>query len=242
MLLFRYGEMKRQVRSFGAVAAEFLERGESAKVDTLASQLDYVKSSKSAIFPWGWDLESPLRTEPSLGNYEVSGKGHYDWVYAEISAIWEIAHEDSTHFRLHGNASILIRLRDLENENAVDLARWRLEIGSHDAPGAIFHAHILADDRQPNPPFPKALSVPRFPSFPMTPMAAVEFVLGELFQHLWVDHLRKTSGPFGMWRSSQKDLLGNFLNWQQGTVERDSGTSPLMALKIERPNANLFVT
>jgi hypothetical protein len=240
LLLFRYGEMTQQIRAFGTVASKYLQRGEEAKFEALASRLEYVRSAKKASYPWGWERETPLRTEPSLGNYEVSGKGHYDWVYAEICAIWEIGHEDAEHFRLKGNASTLIRLRDMEDEDADDLARWRLEIGSHDSPGSIFHAHILADDDQPDPPFPKALSVPRFPAFPMTPMASVEFVLGELFQHEWVDHLRKTNTSFGMWRASQEKFLNRFLQWQQGTIASGTGTSPLMALKIERPKENLF--
>ncbi len=242
MLLFRYGEMTQQIRAFGAVANEYLQRGEAAKMETLASDLEYVRSSKTGSYPWGWQLETPIRTEPSLGKYEVSGRGHYVWVYAEICAIWEIGHEDTKHFRLRGNASTLVRLRNMEDEDADDLARWRLEIGSHDSPGSIFHAHILADDLQPDPPFPKALSVPRFPAFPMTPMASVEFVLGELFQHHWVDHLRKTNAAFGMWRATQERILDSFLKWQRRTIASGSGTSPLMALKIERPNEDLFVS
>lgn len=241
MLLFSYGEMTRQVRAFKVVVNEFLDRGEEVKVEALATQLDFVRSSGVGTFRWGWELETPLRTEPSLGQYDASGKGHYDWVYAEVSAVWEVGHEDDKHFRLQGNASTLIRLRDMENEDGDDLARWRLEIGSDDSPGAIFHAHILADDNQINPPFPKALSVPRFPSFPMTPMASVEFVLGELFQLRWVDHLRKTNTSFGMWRSSQEKALDSFLRWQRRTIASRSGTSPLMALKIERPEKDLFI-
>jgi hypothetical protein len=240
MLLFRYGDMSQQVRAFKSVASRFLQRGETAKVEALATQLQFVRSSSRASFPWGWELDTPLRTEPSLGKYEVSGKGHYAGVHAQVSAIWEIGHEDDQHFRLKGNASTLIRLRDLENEEAEDLARWRLEIGGHDAPGSIFHAHVLADDDQPNPPFPKALSVPRFPAFPMTPMASVEFVLGELFQNDWIEHLRKTNTPFGMWRASQEKVLNSFLKWQQTTIASGTGTSPLMALKIERPKEDLF--
>jgi hypothetical protein len=239
MLLFSYADVARQIHSFQAVSSRFLQRGEATKVQDLAARLEYVRASKSAYFQWGWDLDAPLRTEPSAGNYEVSGKGHFEDVYAEVSAIWEIEHEDSKHFRLQGNASTLIKLREFRDESADDLARWRMEIGSEDSPGAIFHTHVLADDDQLERPFPKALSVPRFPSFPMTPMASVEFVLGELFQHHWVDHLRKTSTPYGMWRSSQRVALEGFLKWQQGIIESD--TSPLMALKIERPTVDLFV-
>jgi hypothetical protein len=241
MLLFSYGEIQRQVRSFQAVAKSFLRRGEDSKVEELASQLVYVQKSTIVDYQWGWAPASPLITKRSKGAYEVSGKGHYEGVYAEVSAVWEIAHVDSKHFRLEGKASTVIRLRNADDEeSAPDLARWRMEIGGSDSPGAIFHAHVLADGKQPSPPFPNGLSVPRFPSLPMTPMAAVEFVLGELFQYQWVDHLRKTTAPYNLWRSTQKTALRSFLNWQQGVIE--SETSPLMALKIERPREDLFVT
>lgn len=240
MLLFSYGQMQQQARSFQKVANKFLRRGEDSKIDDLASQLAVVQSSGSPNYRWGWAADSPLISDRSNGGYEVSGKGHYKGVYAQVTAIWEIGHHDSKLFRLHGNASTVIRLRDDDDDaTAPDLARWRMEVGSGDSPGPIFHAHVLADEAQLKPPFPKALSVPRFPSFPMTPMAAVEFVLGELFQRRWVDHLRKTTSPFTSWRSSQMAVIDCFLKWQQEAIRSD--TSPLMALKMARPKEDLFV-
>ena len=82
---------------------------------------------------------------------------------------------------------------------------WRVELGADDAPGCYFHTQILGDREES--PFPKSVPIPRLPSPFVTPMAAVEFVLGELFQDKWQEEARRTRDPQRRWRSIQAATL-----------------------------------
>ena len=115
---------------------------------------------------------------------------------------------------------------------------WRIEMGAYDSPGCYFHFQILGDRRRP--PFPKSIPVPRLPSPFVTPMAAVEFVLGELFQDKWSRTASEARHHHGRWRAIQCQRWCNLLKWQRAAVV--GGSSPWMNLKEAKPPSGLFLS
>lgn len=115
---------------------------------------------------------------------------------------------------------------------------WRIELGAPDSPGCYFHVQILGD--RSDPPFPRSIPIPRLPGPFITPMAAVEFVLGELFQDDW---RRKTVGArnhHNDWWAIQHQRWSNLLKWQKDVLEQ-RGSSPWMNLKAAKPPPELFL-
>ncbi len=72
-----------------------------------------------------------------------------------------------------------------------------------------------------------------------TPMDALEFVLAELFQDDWAQHVAKENDAIRNWAGCQKDRLIKLLRWQQDRLEKNSG-SPWTALKAAKPHASLL--
>ena len=117
---------------------------------------------------------------------------------------------------------------------------WRIEIGAHDAPGCYFHIQILGDSSEP--PFPKDIPIPRLPSPFVTPMAAVEYVLGELFQDEWEDKTTGTQNHHRDWKAIQCQRWRNLLRWQEKKALTGDSSSPWMNLKAAKPPDDLFVS
>jgi len=70
-------------------------------------------------------------------------------------------------------------------------------------------------------------------------MACLEFLLTELFQRRWEQHVSNSSGALDQWRGVQRDRLKAFLNWQLDRVAKSTG-SPLIDLKAF-PGPDLLV-
>jgi hypothetical protein len=73
-------------------------------------------------------------------------------------------------------------------------------------------------------------------------MAALEFLLGELFQDRWAERVSNDSKEVQFWRSTQVKSLVQLLEWKRKRIESGVG-SPWMALKRAKPEAadGLFV-
>jgi len=137
----------------------------------------------------------------------------------------------------YGIASTRIRLFDAKDTKR-PIAMWRMELGDAQSPGCHFHVQVLGEHDES--PFPKSVSIPRLPSIFVTPMAAVEYVLGELFQERWAKAAMESTGNVQRWTGFQKQRLLRLLDWQRRTVERTL-TSPWIALKLEKPEATMFL-
>ena len=118
------------------------------------------------------------------------------------------------------------------------LAMWRIELGAHDSPGCYFHIQILGD--RDGPSFPRSIPIPRLPSPFVTPMAAVEFVLGELFQDKWSREAGQAGPHHSRWKSIQQKRLSCLLKWQKVAIETGQ-SSPWMNLKDAKPPPDLFL-
>jgi len=183
-----------------------------------------------------------IRTRFSAGEYE-KGERKGRKVSAELRSIWKVVpvatkgkKRPRSHFRLAGQASTSISINDNGGEI---LARWQMDIAHERSPGCYFHIQVAQDCDEP--PFPAWLPVPRFPSLLVTPMGALDFVLGELFQDLWLK--RTSAGGYAAqrWRSIQTKRWEHLLEWHLDRV-RDIGEtcSPWLSIKNAQPPAELF--
>lgn len=201
----------------------------------------------------------PLRTKPTC-DYERGTRAGGKKIYALISGLWELLPIGATgpnrKIAFVGKASTVIEFwpedclwREVQ-EPSERLAMWRIELGADDAPGCYFHSQILGDTDKT--PFPKTIPIPRLPSPFVTPMAAVEFALGELFQDRWQEEARRSRDAQRRWRGIQKRRWKKLLTWQCHLVTRRSSSpwvdsfpsgqsSPWIDLKHAMPPEDLFL-
>jgi hypothetical protein len=71
-------------------------------------------------------------------------------------------------------------------------------------------------------------------------MLAIEFVLGELFQEEWRDHVGSVGGivrqsDIDHWRNLQEERLLAFLDWQRDSLLSAAFGTPLQTLKWGKP-------
>ncbi len=180
-----------------------------------------------------------LRTIPSDQYDRNPGKE----IYAIISGKWDLQlwGKRSTPKRkieFCGIASTRIELY-ASDDPETRLAMWRLELGDAKSPGCYVHAHILGDSAEP--PFPKWMPIPRLPSIFITPMSAIEFVLGELFRHDWAQVVASDNDNVNCWRNIQTDRFQNLFSWYKDQIENAGSSSPWMALKKAKPKSDIFL-
>lgn len=190
----------------------------------------------------------PLLTKPTR-DYERGSKSGGPEIYAHVTGNWELRPVGLTGpdrmVAFTGTASAKVELWPAEyqwreeQDGRSRLAMWRIELGAHDSPGCYFHFQILGDLAES--PFPKSVPIPRLPSPFVTPMAAVEFVLGELFQDQWSRIASRATHSHQRWRAIQQQRWSNLIRWQKERLGR-GGSSPWMILKAAKPRDDLFVS
>ncbi len=246
LLEFEFQEFLDEIRAIKGVANNFLDRSASNVLDTFARNLETIRLTQRANSLWNIPLHAPLKTRISDGEYEQENRRGRHKVFGEITSTWTIApsgpeaarKKPAKTFAVTGNASVRIRLIE-PNSNSGDreLAMWRVELGDDAAPGCYFHIQVLGDNDRV--PFPHSLSIPRLPALVFTPMAALEFVIAELFQAEWRRHAAKETPEMNRWRSIQQKRLDRLFTWKQKLVRECSG-SPWTAIKLAKPQAELF--
>jgi len=253
-LEFNFEEVLREIMAIKEVANNFLDRTASGVLSMLTRNLEAIRASPRGTDSL-WEIPSynPLKTKISQGQYENSSplerrRGQHK-VFGEITSTWTITPSDpkatsrtlAKTFTVTGNASVRIRLIEPNSDSGGrELAMWRVELGDEDAPGCYFHIQVLGEDGRIEPPFPHSLSVPRLPALVFTPMAALEFVVAELFQYEWKQHAAQETPAMQMWKSIQQKRLERLFAWKQKLVSGCSG-SPWTAIKLAKPQANLFL-
>ncbi len=246
-LEFLFKDFLEEISAVAKLADEFMDPASAHVLPNLATALKNISTRNIGVeATWAIHENAPLRTKISRGEYELEGRGAHA-LFAEITSIWSIAPSDpqasrrrlARTFRVTGNASARIRLIEVSAEHDKrELAMWRMELGDDASPGCYFHVQVLGERMEP--PFPHSLSVPRLPSLVFTPMAALEFVIAELFQDEWTKRAAKEDGAMNVWKSIQRKRLGQLLAWKQQTLADCIG-SPWTAIKWAKPNSNLFL-
>lgn len=253
---FLFTNMFSEIGSMLLLAESFLEEDSRYNVipqwqQVLINFRDEPYSQNRRLL-WEIPESNPIRTKISEGEYECGSRRGRHAVYGQISCVWEICKPTpigkkqkkrnfkSLSFVLCGIAStkVTIWAKD-DNHGMKELARWTLDIGDANSPGCHFHTQIDLDARHEI--FPKSLPVPRLPALLHTPMDAVDFLLGELFQDRWFLHASKGTDPGQTWAQCQTTRLTNLLNWQSETINKASG-SPWITLKKKKPFLDLLCT
>lgn len=246
-LLFDFQDMSNEVDAFAKLAERYISPQSRYVLPNLRGTLDTYRNQKTdAPYDWTISQTNPLRTETSLGKYEVGGGGGLP-VFAEISAKWRIQRiplprrpQHAERFRLVGIASTKVRLlTPLDDGGAPqEVAMWRMEVGDTASPGCHFHVQVMGEHDAY--PFPRSVPVPRLPGLLLTPASVIEFVLGELFQDDWLKHIANDSANLQRWAPIQKRRFESLIRWQLEVLER--GGSPWAALKSTKPREELFVS
>lgn len=243
-LTFAFSQFVRELTALEAIVRSYTARESSAVLRRLGIALENARSQRSAaMIRWELSEAEPFRTKVSHGEYEPQGNGQ-DNISAAISSLWEIEpfgnREQGGYsklFRLTGIASTRVRLFRHSPAGVEEAAMWRMEIGADDAPGCRFHVQVLGEGIEL--PFPHSISIPRLPSIMISPMAVIEFVVGELFQDSWPRDAARVSAGMNMWRSIQRERFSRLLAWQKDAIDSSTG-SPWLSLKKAPIDKDLF--
>ena len=251
-LEFSYSAIEQELNSLPKLAARYLDKGTEQVVARAISELRNASLAGTRSISWEISREFPIKTAASDGGYQIGMKGAIS-VRAELSFLWEIANvvpgadakgqtpkktKRAHQFRVCGNASSVVSIFDVEKDEH-PIAKWHFDLAAHDAPGCFFHVQVAGNPSESM--FPSSLDVPRLPSLLVTPMDALEFVLGELFQEDWAKQSNLPTNPhLATWRGYQTKRLNQILRWKQEVVMNNSNATPWSALKAAKPPRDLF--
>jgi hypothetical protein len=246
-LFFAFQEMADEIDTMSRIAAEFLSPGTLAYViPNLLTSLDNIRATRRQV-PQSWTIDPghPIQTVESAGEYENGDRRGVSTIVGRLTFVWHIScpqeqhrRRPQSHFVLSGLSSTKIQLFESHDGNLSELATWRFEVGDQNSPGCHFHTQI--EGERNDPPYPRRLSVPRFPAILITPMAALEFLLGEIFQTRWRRQALRETPQIQRWREIQRNRLVNLFDWQMQFVRQCAG-SPWTALKAQKPEERLFI-
>lgn len=231
-LRFPFAELVKKTLTLRKIAALFLCRNTNYFLDKFAKDIDSFKA---------WSAGSTARLQ--LRRIMTKPTNLYgSEINAAFSGVWDVTsvpikkQSTPTKIMFSGIASTKIELYCAGNATN-PIAMWRLELGAHDSPGCCFHAQILGNCDKP--PFPKSIPIPRLPSLFVTPMAAIEYGIGELFQEEWRKHAARKSGDLDYWHGIQQYRLKCLFDWYKNSLT-EGKSSPWMNLKEIKPKSALF--
>jgi hypothetical protein len=245
-LTFAFQEVINEVDAFSHLAHDFIEPNSRFVLPQFKSELEsYREQPTKDGYEWQIRPDFPLRTTVSRGEYEVGGGGEHH-VFADIDACWSIQRIPerkrklpARQFKLTGIASTRVRLWcQIDEGKKKEIAMWRMEIGDDASPGCHFHVQVLGE--LPDFPFPKSLSVPRLPGLILTPPGVAEFVLAELFQDRWPEHVGRDSPHLKRWAPIQEGRFRRLLQWKLDVLRTNTG-SPWTTIKRRKPDGMLFM-
>ncbi len=234
-LQFPIIDFVREVQILHRIAADFLD---DKYIWSLFEFEDSIKGLSKAAKESKLRLElDPLHTIPT----KIKGQE----IYAVFTGVWDVSPTDkpqrkksSRKIRFCGIASTKVELYEV-GDSAAPISMLRFELGTHNSPGCYFHTQILGESA--DPPFPNSLSIPRLPTLFVTPMAAIEYVIGELFQEKWKNATKGSTADAHKWRKLQLDRLKLLFDWYQDSMT-ELDTSPWMSIKSAKPKDDMFLS
>jgi hypothetical protein len=245
-ILFSIAEMLRELESAEELATPFVENAQSFFGEVRTQLIGIRNEYTDREISWEVPLIRSLRTQVSKGEHEKGSKGR--WVAGKLAFKWQILRvhpkkhkSPAEQFELVGIASTVVRVVHVDNDgtHGDEIAMWRTEVGDAQSPGCHFHVQIRGETE--DLPFPKSLAVPRLPTCLATPMAAMEFMLGELFQERWLERISAQTNVLNTWRAIQRSRMERLFEWHLKEI-RDSHASPWLALKGAKPQRRIFVS
>lgn len=243
-LRFRFDELLREASILRAIAHNYLDASTLWVLDNLREQIEHIWEA----LPEGTKTLTlrPLLTKISPGHYEPIGRTGPMHIYAKISGIWEVRPIGQRSKKDKGRQNRLLEFCGIastrielyaQGVETIPISMWRMELGDSLSPGCYFHVQVLGEE---GAPFPKEVSVPRLPSLFITPMAVVEYVIGELFQDRWAQAVAEENANVLSWRSLQTARFVRLFNWQINCLKGAINT-PWMTLKAAKPPGELFL-
>jgi hypothetical protein len=234
---FRFAEFDEELRVISELAQDFLTPDSVRVITELLGALDGIRAAAgSRMLPLEVADSRPIRSLPT--NAFAGNAGVKAW--AELTLEWLVRplgnpSNRMREFEIAGAATSRVRLKWHEGD---EVAMWRTEIAVGTGPGCHFHVQIRGQDAAL--PFPQSIPVPRLPATVVTPAAALEFALSELFQDDWRTEVERTTRyPQQRWRAIQKARMKRLLQWQLDLTD-SAAISPLVAIKLAKPPAELF--
>ena len=250
-LRFYISELVAEAAAIDELGRDFFDASGTAALARLIGDLEALRAVGTDTER---DLElSNLRTTPSR-DYERGPRTGGRHICASVTGKWTLRvlgqpNRPKREVAFVGKASAKVTLRHKSPEGGEDQSEpkavWRIEVGAHDSPGCFFHIQVpwhrlrRLEDGEEGPP-PQEIPIPRFPSLFVTPMAAVEFVLCELFQDAWAEGVSRSTHHANRWRSIQKKRLQQLLRWQTDGI-RNTTQSPWTTIKQGKPGSDLFL-
>ncbi|RYG60020.1 hypothetical protein EON80_25100 [bacterium] len=238
-LVFKFADFLEEIRAMRDLAPSFLTAEGLHVLRDFHGEVNSFAGAKNVRR--GWIVipqDRPVRTRSSKG-YKPQQEGGMN-LFATLSGSWEISKFDATDkkrtgmFRTIGLASWVVTLR-LEKDPTVVVARWNFDLGLKGAPGCFFHAQfeptkILSNGESSD------LDVPRLFSLLVTPMDALAFVLGEIFQDEWARTAENSLlQPVRTFRTRQLGRMNRLFTWLLQRMEHGEGI-PLANLKGAMPH------
>ena len=247
-LRFSFAAMDKEIDSMNRLSRRFLTVDSSERIiPNWRRELGAFRSAPSGT-PKFWQIgkTDPIETTISKGEYEGGARRGKLQVFGKVSGIWEVQLPNevkkrsvpSKEFTLLGLASTEVSIWNAAELPAKEIARWTIEIGDATSPGCHFHTQITLEDVDNK--FPSSLCVPRLPALLHTPMDALDFLLGELFQDQWFQNSSRVDPVVDAWASCQKSRIVNLLRWQTERLENTVG-SPWTMLKRQKPGINMLI-
>jgi len=240
-ILFEFSAVEQEISNFAKIARKFIDERSRTVIDQWLSMLLSFRDSRRQG-RWRWQITecNPVRTKPTY-EYESRGKSGGFLVYGELSMVWEIEAKGrgsgpAQSFYLKGLASTMIKVFRLDSDQDVrQIAQWTFEVGDHQSPGCHFHVGIPCLNETES-----SFPVPRLPSILLTPIDALDFLLGEIFQVPWRQEVSRDSDSIRAWAGHQQKRLSRLLEWKRDQVKK-SGGSAWNYLKNQRPQSKIFL-
>jgi hypothetical protein len=242
-LLFEFSAIRDEITSFVEISRKFIDPSyEYVLLDWLDKLMAFQNSRQTGSIRWEITEKNPVRTQPTL-EYEPVGKCGGFEIYGELSSIWQIELVADANrknrvrfFRLKGIASTKIKIFRLDlDQSVLPIAQWQFEVGDHQSPGTHFHVGIGFFGQTAT-----SLPVPRLPSLIFTPVDALDFLLGEMFQVRWRREVSLETASVRTWTGHQRERLSRLLGWKLDQVKKSNG-SAWNYLKHERPPASILL-
>lgn len=242
-ILFRPAELVRELLALKNLAAKLLDRTSPYQLDELVADIQGLQA-RGGTHTLEIPIARPLRTRASAGEFEPPRKNSSRRVYGSITGVWEVEaskqpitdperpnkrSKPAMLIDFTGKASTVFKVKD--ESTCATIAHWNMELGDANAPGCFFHTFASADQKFP---------VPRHPNLFATPMSAIGFALGELFQSAWEQAVSGTTEAPSHWRGIQTKRLEALLGWQLEQVAK-TNSSPWCSLKVAKPHPELFL-
>ncbi|MEM9368761.1 MAG: hypothetical protein AAGD07_22450 [Planctomycetota bacterium] len=238
---FRYADMQRELERMQTLTQEFISEDSRWVFGRCLENLENIRCAKqNRVHQFEINKECPLKTISSEGEYRASQKERGISVFGTLSFRMGLENPHrgknrQSDFHLVGEATTSIQIFNSETDKLV--ARWQIEAGDATSPGCHFHS--AANQYSEDGIFPEWLKVPRLPSVLLTPMDGLEFLLGELFQTRWREHVSVESEVRNSWAKLQGDRIKRILTWSLSQVS-DPETTAWMDLKRAKPPLGLL--